>query len=82
MATLINIQTQSQCATIQRYLERGYRINTKKARRLCQCERLAARISDLKEKGLEIDGVMVSYINSVGQKIRYKEYFLKPKLAA
>ena len=40
------------------------------------CMRLAARISDLKERGYQIESVMECNRNRYGEKIRYTRYFL------
>jgi hypothetical protein len=48
----------SQCKIILVWLkEKGY-INAKIARQLCACERLAARINDLRRKGIPIQTEM------------------------
>lgn len=66
----------TQCARILEYLETHPFINTKVARALFKCERLASRISDLKASGARIGKVMRSYKDADGQTIRYAEYYL------
>ena len=44
---------------IKAYLKRGYRITAIDALQTFGCFRLAARIKDLKDEGMEIDKVMV-----------------------
>ena len=75
MATLKNEVTKSQCAAILAYMQMGNRITTPKARSLCKCERLAARISDLRKKGYDIETTM-HYIDGV----KYASYFLASPL--
>ncbi len=72
---------QSQCDKILRYLETGAVINTKIARSLFHCERLASRITDLKNRGHNIGRNIVSYKDEEGQTIRYAEYFLIKEVA-
>lgn len=71
----------SQCAKILQYLETHPFINTKIARSLFRCERLASRINDLKMRGVKIGKVMQSYVDQDGNKIRYAEYFLVTEVA-
>ncbi|MFK5283594.1 helix-turn-helix domain-containing protein, partial [Lacticaseibacillus paracasei] len=54
MATLTNELTKSQCSIILAHLQSGQAITTKIARQICKCERLAARIKDLRNKGYNI----------------------------
>ena len=54
MATLINKTTTTQCAAILAHLQSGQAITTKIAMQICDCERLAARIKDLRSKGHNI----------------------------
>ena len=67
----------SQCKIILVWLkEKGY-INAKLARQLCACERLAARINDLRRKGIPIQTEMNTYISSkTGRPVRYAVYRL------
>lgn len=66
----------SQCDKILRYLESGAVINTKIARTLFACERLASRINDLKNRGVKIGRNIVQYKDDEGTTIRYAEYYL------
>lgn len=60
------------------YMMKNGSITPLDAFREFNCMRLAARISDLKEKDkVEIDDVMESYKNQEGANIRYKRYFLR-----
>lgn len=72
----------SQCDRILAYLEDHAFINTKIARELFRCERLASRITDLKNRGVKIGKVMRSYVNEEGVNIRYAEYYLVPEVPA
>jgi hypothetical protein len=67
----------SQCIKILEYLREGRIINPKIARILFNCERLASRINDLKNRGHAIEGQIVSYTDEDGNRVRYKEYFLE-----
>ena len=66
----------SQCDRILAYLEEHAFINTKIARELFRCERLASRITDLKNRGIKIGKVTRSYKDDEGNTIRYAEYYL------
>lgn len=68
----------SQCKIILAWLkEKGY-INVKLARQLCACERLAARINDLRRAGIPIKTEMNTYISSkTGRPVRYAVYRLE-----
>jgi hypothetical protein len=57
--TLKNEVTKSQCSIILEHLQGGQTITTKIARQICDCERLAARISDLRKKGHNILTTMI-----------------------
>ena len=52
-------------------------INAKEARSLCQCERLAARINDLRRKGIPIKTETKYYKNKQGYPVRYAVYRLE-----
>jgi hypothetical protein len=66
----------SQCNKILEYLRTHAVINTKIARELFRCERLASRINDLKDRGYKIGRNIITYKDIDGQNIRYAEYFL------
>lgn len=66
----------SQCDKIIAYMREHTFINTKIARTLFRCERLASRINDIKNRGVNVGRVMRSYTDEDGQNIRYAEYFL------
>ena len=71
------MQTESQCKMILFYLKERGSITTKEARSLCQCERLAARINDLRRKGIPIKTETKTYINKHGYPVRYAVYRLE-----
>ena len=73
MATLKNEVTKSQCSIILAYLQMGNHITTPKARSLCKCERLAARISDLRKKGYNIETTII--YTKMGR-VKYASYSL------
>ena len=52
-------------------------ITTKEAREICQCERFAARIDELRRMGIPIRTKMRKYINDKGRLVRYSEYRLE-----
>ena len=71
------MQTESQCKMILFYLKERGSITSKEARSLCQCERLSARISDLRKKGIPIKTETKTYINKHGYPVRYAVYRLE-----
>lgn len=62
----------TQCNMIADYLQKGYSITSLEALRLFGCMRLASRIYDLKERGLNIGKKIITLPN----KKRVCEYFL------
>lgn len=66
----------SQCQIILAWLREKGPINTKIARQICGCERLAARVSDLRRKGYPIRTEMKTYIKH-DRLVRYAEYVLE-----
>lgn len=70
----------AQCTIILVWLKERGAITAKIARRLCECERLAARINDLRRRGIPIKTEMQSYISrKTGRKVRYAVYSLEVK---
>lgn len=67
----------SQCSIILTWLKDNGSINTKQGRQLCGCERLAARIADLRKAGVPIKTEMHTYINKHGYPVRYAVYRLE-----
>ena len=67
------------------YLKKGNSITQKEASELWGCERLGARICelrsrvDLKEQGLEIVTEMDEMTNRYGERVRYGRYWLRRK---
>lgn len=76
-------QIQSQNAAILAHLRDGNTITTPEARALCECERLAARINDIREilerenKGESVHTELVRFVNKNGRKGRFGRYSLK-----
>ncbi|MBO7253130.1 MAG: helix-turn-helix domain-containing protein [Oscillospiraceae bacterium] len=68
---------ESQCFIILCHLKSKGSITKKEARGICQCERLEARIHDLRKKGFPISTEMKTYINKHGNLVRYAEYRLE-----
>jgi hypothetical protein len=73
------MQTESQCKIILFYLKEKGSITAKEARALCQCERLAARIKDLRKMGIPIKTETKHYKNKQGYPVRYAVYRLEDK---
>lgn len=67
----------SQCKIILVWLKERGSITAKEARSLCQCERLAARIKDLRKLGIPIRTDIHTYINKNGYPVRYAVYRLE-----
>ena len=71
---------ETQCKIILVWLKERGEISAKIARQLCGCERLAARINDLRRHGIPIKTEMQSYISrKTGRKVRYAVYSLEVK---
>lgn len=62
----------TQCNMIAEWLEKGYSITSLEALRMFGCMRLASRIHDLKERGMNIGKKIVTLSNNK----RVCEYFL------
>ena len=68
--------TVTQTNEIKTYLKMGYRITAIDALEKFGCFRLAARIKDLKDEGMEIDKVMVETIGGA----RVAQYYSPSKV--
>lgn len=68
---------ESQNVAIARYLEAGGRLTPTDALNLFGCFRLAARIGELRQKGMKIRRVDVNVLNKKGRKIHVGEYSLE-----
>jgi hypothetical protein len=68
--------TVTQTNEIKAYLKMGYRITAIDALEKFGCFRLAARIKDLKDEGMEIDKVMVETISGA----RVAQYYSPSKV--
>lgn len=71
-----DLSKSSQCDKIIAYMREHTFINTKIARTLFRCERLASRINDIKHRGVNVGRVMRTYKDEDGNTVRYAEYFL------
>ena len=67
----------SQCKMILFYLKDRGKITGKEARQLCECERLADRINDLRRIGIPIRTEYNTCINKRGHLFRYAVYHLE-----
>ncbi len=77
MGNLTNETTRSQLAAIRKYLRQHRRIEKVTALRICGCERLAARIWQLRAEGMEIITDYESKRNQFGHTVRYAVYRLR-----
>lgn len=66
----------TQTNEIKTYLKMGYRITAIDALQKFGCFRLAARIKDLKDEGMEIDKVMVETVSGA----RVAQYYSPSKV--
>jgi len=71
-----NTMTVTQTSEIKMYLKMGYRITAIDALEKFGCFRLAARIKDLKDEGMEIDKVMVETVSGA----RVAQYYSPSKV--
>lgn len=67
---------ESQCANILAYLKTGAQISPGGARIMFRCDRLAARIYDLRKRGHAIRSIRVDYTAEDGTPKHYNEYKL------
>lgn len=65
-----------QCVRILRFMREHGSINPMQALNQIGCMRLAARISDLRKAGYQIEDKMVTSWNRYGETVHYKEYRL------
>jgi hypothetical protein len=68
---------ESQFTMILAHLKEVGPITQQGARRLCNCERLAARIHVLRKRGIPIRTDYNEYINESGNRVRYGIYSLE-----
>lgn len=71
----------SQCKMILFYLKEYGSITAQEALKLCGCMRLAARIHDLRRKGIGITTEKGEYKNRAGNRVQYATYKLEVKNA-
>ena len=69
----------TQCERIIGFLEKNGSISPKEAEEELACRRLAARISDLKERGYLITTTMEKGKNRFGETTRYARYYMEAK---
>jgi len=67
------MNTESQSQAILRYMRSGYEITSLEALKLFNCMRLAARIADIKDMGIEITDRWITRDDGV----RFKAYRVK-----
>jgi hypothetical protein len=70
------INCESQNAAIARYLKEGGRLTPLQALELFGSFRLAARIDDLRKKGMDIQTTIIRVRNEKGRLVRIGEYWL------
>lgn len=70
------INCQSQSIAIARYLEAGGRLTPLQALDLFGCFRLAARIGELRNRGMDIQTKWLKVRNEKGRMVRIGEYSL------
>ena len=66
----------NQCLLIYNHMKFNGHITAKKAADLYGVKRLASRINDLKNLGVNIKSQLVTGVNRYGEKTRFKEYWL------
>lgn len=74
MATLTDINTRTQKRQILHHLHTIGPITQQQALNLYGCGRLAARINDLKNMGINITTKTLNYTNRNGYTVRYAQY--------
>ena len=78
MVTLQNVQTMSQLSAIREHLEEHGWIDKPTALEICDCDRLGARIWDLRNLfGLPISTEIRAKRNRFGHEVRYAVYHLE-----
>lgn len=70
------MEKQRHCDLILQHMKTYGSINHKEAEKEYGCARLAARIKDLRNRGVKIETEMVSGVNRYGGKTRYAVYRL------
>ena len=72
----------TQCAQILAYFQQGGKLTELDALDQFGCERLSARVFDLRQAGIQIKSRWIERTTRNGQKKRYKEYFIPKGEAA
>lgn len=70
-------QTNNQKTKVLKYMKEYGSITSLEAMKDLGVSRLASRINELRNEGIEIDDVYLESKNRFGEKVRYKKYFLK-----
>lgn len=68
---------QAQTERLRKYLAAGNPINPLEAWRELGIYRLSARVFDLREAGVEIEGQFIEVRNQFGEKCRVKQYLMR-----
>lgn len=76
MGTLNNETTRTQLSILREYLILHREIDKPTARRLCDCDRLGARMYDLRAEGMNIVTVRMTKKNRLGHPTTYAVYRL------
>ena len=85
MATLDNSTTRSQLAAIRAHLLATGEIDKPTAMAICDCDRLASRIWDLRNDPLDPMDIVTEYrrkVNRFGHPARYAVYLLREEATA
>lgn len=77
MGTLDNITTRTQLSIIREHLLTHGEIDKKTALRICDCDRLGARIFDLRNAGMDIITIRKTKKNRLGHPVSYAVYVLQ-----
>ncbi len=67
---------ESQCDMILAFMTTNGSITDTQARDNFGCHRLAARISDLRARGIKIDSIPKTMVNRYGKRVTFSEYRL------
>ncbi|WP_324731003.1 helix-turn-helix domain-containing protein [Pseudomonas paeninsulae] len=70
------IHADTQLAAIRHWLEAGKSITAGEALSAFSCFRLAARINELRNRGLSVSSRLVPVVNAEGKTVRVAEYSL------
>ena len=71
------ISGRGQCPRLYRYMLQGHKVTSLDAWRHIGIARLASRVHDLKEQGIDVKSEWIEVDNQYGEKCRVKEYRLE-----